>query len=307
MSNRREELERAVLAAAEQWHAARQAATMPRATELREAIEALIFDCLECNAGGHTCPGCGASVAHYGPRVCPDCDEVVAWDRAVAASHASQDAELERMGREMADERAHLAEQLREIGQGTMQEWMRIVDLEDIAGIPFQARAGWQDHQGSMVLGEQRYGDEYGAFRLTVSVEDLGPLPPIGPENDPAQQIEMAADEPVWTPRMMADVRRGDRIRPTGSTDPAHEMDVTDRYWPPTSDASDRDTWHVTAGKWHREDHEVQPGECCVVLGTDPRPRFFDPAMKVDIRVTPAELAAIEALGGWSERREVKA
>ena len=87
-TDRRAELERAALAAAEQWYSDGRAGHRLPSVRLTKAIEALIFDCPECNAGGHTCPGCGASVAHYGPRACSDCDEVVAWDRAVAASHA---------------------------------------------------------------------------------------------------------------------------------------------------------------------------------------------------------------------------
>lgn len=93
------------------------------------------------------------------------------------------------------EEREHLRRQLEEIGQGVMQEWMRIVDLQPPADVApthpnFQARVRWQNSDGECIVGESQYGDEYGRFRLTVRAEDLGPVPPIGPENDPAQQFE---------------------------------------------------------------------------------------------------------------------
>lgn len=34
------------------------------ADEMREAIDALIYSCPECNAGGHTCPGDGNPIGH---------------------------------------------------------------------------------------------------------------------------------------------------------------------------------------------------------------------------------------------------
>lgn len=258
MSNRREELERAVLAAAIEANGVGRPPSTAQQTVLRQAVHALIFDCPECNAGGHTCPGCGASVAHYGPRACRDCDEHAHIEPQDPITGdfipATQDAELERMGREMV--------------AGVVVHWGN--DDRTACGKWSGLVYAYVDDRRKVTCGAC---------------------------------LEAGNNQPQWTPRTMADVRRGDRIRPTGSTDPAHEMDVADRYWPPAPDGSDRDTWHVTAGKWHGEDHVVQDGECCVVLGADPRPRFFDPAMKVDIRVTAGEVAAIEALGGWSARR----
>lgn len=115
-------------------------------------------------------------------------------------------------------ERQHLARQLRDIGQEAMQEWMRIVDLEDVAGIPFQARINWQDDEGLCMVGIAlgQYGDEYGTFRLTVQIEDLGPRQPHGPETDPAMVHEMpghgdetdAAAETI-TPKVMTGLAFG--------------------------------------------------------------------------------------------------
>lgn len=262
--SRREDLERAVLAAAEQWYSQGRAGHSSPIDSMRltKAIGELIFECPECNAGGHTCPGCGASVAHYGPRACEQCmadadgqpTGPVPWSRPDACPKCGGPCE---------------------------DECLFVCDN----CAPLRAGASVDRVDGT---------------DLTEPCADCG-------------AVELAADEPVWTPRTMTDVRRGDRIRPTPADgtepDPAQEIDVVDRYWPPQPRTesglpADRGVWHVTAGKWHGEDHVVQPGECCVVLGTDPRPRFFDPAMKVDIRVTPSEVAAIEAFGGWANRRE---
>jgi hypothetical protein len=97
----------------------------------------------------------------------------------------------------LTQERQHLAEQLREIGQGTIQEWMRIIDLEPLldTDATFEARVRWQNDDGECIVGKSQYGDEYGRFRLTVQVEDLGPIEPIGPENDLG--IYGIADEPT--------------------------------------------------------------------------------------------------------------
>jgi hypothetical protein len=51
--------------------------------EFYAAAFRLIVSCPECNAGGHTCPGCGASVGH-GDTACRDCSSEISgpptWD-----------------------------------------------------------------------------------------------------------------------------------------------------------------------------------------------------------------------------------
>lgn len=282
--------------------------------ELEQAIWDLIVSCDACNYGGHLCPGCGTDVPH-GDTACSACDESApAVDpMQVQCVTPSQEREL-------------LRTQLQEIGQGTLQEWMRIVDLTDVADIQFQARVSWQDDDGNCLVGESPYSDEYGAFRITVQVEDLGPVPPIGPENDLGvygigdefegmpvsatreQRVEqrgrdMAGLESEWLPLTMQHVRPGDRVRPAGNTDPAAEITITQRYWPPTDDAR---SWHVTDDGTrdryaHMNDHVVQHGECAVELNGDGRIRFLPPEMKIEIFMPPAEHSAIEALG-WENR-----
>lgn len=198
-------------------------------------------------------------------------------------------------------ERAHLTDQLRQYAEGVVHEWMRIAELDDMNDQPYQVRIGWQNEPNVFVVGEDRYGDEYGRFRLVVQVEDLGHLPPIGPENDPAQQHEAL----VWHPRPLRDVRKGDVIRPAGTLG---QSTVTDRYWPPTPDGSDRGTWHVVpdlgSDKWSfTRDHVVQPGEVWICLDGG-APRNMAPDFAVEILLDPAEIAAIDRLGplGWDNR-----
>lgn len=205
--------------------------------------------------------------------------------------------------------REHLRRQLEEIGQGTVQEWMRIVDLTGETGFDYQARVTWQDHQGVCVVGEHPSSDEHGAFRITVHVEDLGPLPPLGPENDPAQRFEQEP-EPLWVLRTWADVRRGDTVRMPGTDVVAA---ITDRLWHPSEDPRG-ESWHVVSdgsiGQWaHTSDRVVRPGECVIVSPDIPgseRGRWMDPAAAVEIQLPDAQaLAGIEAFGWESWLRTI--
>jgi hypothetical protein len=298
--------------------------------ELEQAIWDLIISCDACNYGGHLCPGCGADVPH-GDTACSACDEsapVVAAEPAAVAVTPSP-------------EREHLRTQLQEIGQGTLQEWMRIVDLTDAANIDFQTRVTWQDHQGACFVGERPLSSEYGAFRITVQVEDLDPVQSAletderpmhfgdnertlcgkfsglvyaytSAESDVtcpeclerlANSAPTAGLESEWLPLTMQHVRPGDWVRPAGNTDPAAEITITQRYWPPTDDAR---SWHVTDDGTrdryaHMNDHVVQHGECAVELNDDGRIRFLPPEMEIEIFMAPAEHSAIEALG-WENR-----
>lgn len=57
--------ERAVIdAAIERWSSWIADETESEDLDLAGAVQALIFTCPRCNAGGHTCPGCGAGIGH---------------------------------------------------------------------------------------------------------------------------------------------------------------------------------------------------------------------------------------------------
>ncbi len=91
--------------------------------------------------------------------------------------------ELDRSGRE------RLAEYLSEHAFGVIEEWMRIVDIDndndDIEpSLPARFQGRWSHRgDGEFTFGEHYQGDDtYGRYRLTVMVEPLPPLPPIGPE-----------------------------------------------------------------------------------------------------------------------------
>ena len=83
---------------------------------------------------------------------------------------------------------------------GTAQEWMRVMDLPMLD--EYNVRVTWHDAPpGLLHLGTSRYDDDLGRYRVRVSVQalpPLSPLPPIGPENDPAQIEEMGA--PAFDP-----------------------------------------------------------------------------------------------------------
>lgn len=110
------------------------------------------------------------------------------------------------------NEQRRLADYLSEYATGVVEEWMRIVDLDDddrgrvpdhIGGI--QARVRWQS-DGTFALSESPYGgDDYGTYRLIVRVEPIN-VPPLGPEDDPALVHEMS-----WVDKTLDDVRTGDQ------------------------------------------------------------------------------------------------
>lgn len=66
--------EKAVVQAAIEAHGIGHLPSTAQETILRQAVHALIFSCEECNAGGHTCPGDGDSIAH-GESNCGKHDE----------------------------------------------------------------------------------------------------------------------------------------------------------------------------------------------------------------------------------------
>lgn len=227
-----------------------------------------------------------------------------------------------------AEERQHLVQQLRDYGQGVLQEWMRIIELTDVADIDFQARVTWEDHQGACRIGYQPFSDDLGRFRFTVSVEDLGPVPPIGPENDlgifgieetaqvagalvraslglcdgdsDEEEEERATgqdDVPDWVPRTWRDVRAGDTIRMVGTE---HTATVTG------TNAPGGNRWHVhpAADEYHPELSQVEWTEICVRLEGRTDLLSFDPAGPIEILLSQTEVDAIELLG-WENRVNV--
>lgn len=91
-----------------------------------------------------------------------------------------------------------LADYLSEYAHSVVEEWMRIVEIDGNTIEPGsrwqQARATWMG-DGTFSLGECPYGEEFGHFRLTVRVDPIE-VPPVGPECDPALQVEMEAFDP---------------------------------------------------------------------------------------------------------------
>lgn len=79
---------------------------------------------------------------------------------------------------------SELSDYLAEYAEGVVQEWMRLIDIPD----DIQARVTWLgDDEFRLEMMDRA---EIGHFRLKVTVEPVD-VPPIGPENDPAQIEEM--------------------------------------------------------------------------------------------------------------------
>lgn len=130
--------------------------------------------------------------------------------------------------------------QLEEIAAGVLNEWMRLVDIQATAGHTWQGRMKWQD-DGTVNLTDLDH-ELFDRYVIRVGFERLPELPPMGPENDPAQIEEMKAFDPVESLRQTAEDDReiaiGDALASTsepcsvcGSTDPQHSALHGFRPW----------------------------------------------------------------------------
>jgi len=117
--------------------------------------------------------------------------------------------------------RRRLADYLSEYAHGVVEEWMRIVEIDEDVDEPgssaFQARATWMG-DGTFTLGLRPHESDLGQYQLFVRVDALPDLPPICPENDPAQryeaeEIEPVAPAPEWIAAEWQYVLTGDRVR----------------------------------------------------------------------------------------------
>jgi len=324
--------EKAVVQAAIAWRQRGVSARAHAALSLEEAAWLLITSCEKCNTARHECPGCGASLGH-GDTACTDCDSRETL-HSMCDTYCGPDCTTSPA------DRAFFTEQVRGYAQAVMQEWMRIADLADNRDQAFQVRVRWQNDDGECVIGESNpggYGEEYGRFRITAHVEDLGPIPPIGPENDlgvygigderagepvsagQEEKLErwgrdMAAAEPepepelIWVRRTLVDVRDGDTIRMPGQEGSERTVETIS---PPID-------WHMhPAGRspanWTAMRVQlIAPSTNCGCIA-DPESTGacghverttldkLPPAMAVEIQLTETEAMVIESLG-WDNR-----
>lgn len=93
------------------------------------------------------------------------------------------------------EEKQRIRQDLQEYATGTLDEWLRNVHIlqteEYREGRP--VRINWEAiTDGTMIasLSESGHDAEYGRYGITVTVDILPDLPPIGPENDPAMAHE---------------------------------------------------------------------------------------------------------------------
>ena len=183
-----------------------------------------------------------------------------------------------------ANERRRLADYLSQYAHEVVEEWMRIVEVDEDVPAPgsarFTARARWAG-DGTFTLSESGYGDECGTYRLIVKVEPID-VPPIGPENDPAMRYELS-----WVDKTMDDVRAGDRIELRGT-----EAVVETAY---------RNGWHVHPASRY-EVVRLEHNDVAMRLeGRPDKVSVFRPDVPVKIHLTDHEIAALDAMG-WENR-----
>jgi hypothetical protein len=115
-----------------------------------------------------------------------------------------------------------------------------------------------------------------------------------------AYETGQAADDvPQWVPRTWADVRQGDIIRPPNAG--AYRAVVTA--------LGPVNHWHAAPGadQYRPNESPLEWSAIPVTLQPEQGPPYtpehgMRPDAGVEILMTPAELRAIELLGGWSER-----
>ena len=96
--------------------------------------------------------------------------------------------------------------------------------------------------------------------------------------------VQARADEFLWVERTWRDVRQGDVICPVGMPQHAARVDAIERHSPGTR----RFTMLP-----------LEPGGAPIVRNVS------NPDGAICVRMTPLEVAAVEALGGWSARQGV--
>jgi hypothetical protein len=259
------------------------------ASELVVAVDALIYSCPKCNAGGHTCPGDGNPIGH----TATDCGEheIKAFDTCSARGmvsggtlgavgcirrgghegrHGYSDGSGEH-GRDTA-ESAILAG---ELSASTYPCWECLTD-------PTEDPAPWCDDRPED-FGQQNPNH---ACRLRAHAPADCPNR-IGPEDDlgiygidESQEavVTVKADDPVWVETTMTNCLINDRIR-IG----AEETTVL---------RSNHGLWHVDGQNyWQpvRWDHI----ELRMELESVPGFRQYPPAASIEILCTPERLAVL--------------
>jgi hypothetical protein len=117
-----------------------------------------------------------------------------------------------------------------------------------------------------------------------------------------ARECHGGDDVPQWVPRTWADVRQGDVIRPPGAG--AYRAVVTA--------LGPVNHWHAhpSANQYRPDESPLEWSAIPVTLQPEQGPPYtpehgMRPDAGVEILMTPAELRAVELLGGWGHRIEV--
>ena len=176
---------------------------------------------------------------------------------------------------------------------GTAAEWMSLIDLhvDPVTGRhtpddDHQYRVSWEfpTDDAAVITVKEMDHTEVARFGVTITVDTLPDLPPIGPENDPA----LAHEQDDWLPATFADCLPGDRIRI------GQEETIVRR--------ARRGQWHARNREWvddagkvrdhqTRWDHE----ELELDLEANPGMHVYPPATPIEI-LADAERAAVLTL-----------
>lgn len=282
----------------------------PDLGRLRNAVDALVYACPQCNYERHTCPGDGKPIEHgetdcgeHGPCNHDGCSLDVRGNFCarghVQIEHGEGDCGEHDDRLPISDVQKRLAPYLAEYAANVAEEWMRIVEIDEDAIEPgsgaMQLRARWlEDH--SFKLGTYPESDDFGYYRLNVSVEPYT-LPPMGPENDPALAYEQeeepvsTPDVPEWVETTWLYVRTGDHVRLNGQEADVVKHTANDFHaavdtWNDRTTGRPRD--NVT-GRW---DHKEVTVELAHLKG---KPLPFPPNSAVEV-LMDAERKAIHLL-----------
>lgn len=139
---------------------AKTAGDPPRIGRLLDAVDALIFSCYECNAGGHTCPGDGMNIPH-GAVNCGRHDED--FPIAIEPVEPAPDWIMSEWQYVLTDDRVRIGQQEAEVTSSDVLNWH--VDTETYG------RPAWPHRAVRMKL--KHLGDEWLPFPPGAPVEIL--------------------------------------------------------------------------------------------------------------------------------------
>lgn len=186
-----------------------------------------------------------------------------------------------------------LAAYLGEYAEDVVREWMRIIEIRGYVLTPgsddeTQARVNW--HGETFAVGTSVYGEEFGHYRMKVTVEPVD-VPPIGPENDlgvygiddrePATAVIL--EPPQWIAAQWRHVLAGDRIR----LGPSVELEAEVATALPQNWMAKITSKQLDSGRWWDKIEAWQHIMIKTWFNGRPKPFEFQAAAPVEILMSP--------------------